>query len=122
MDSIAPVNQGSTLLRTGQLSTPFAPAGLDKASSPNFKALVANDASINKASVSNADQKAISEYASIITTQFVGSIFDEQSGLFDSGDGASQHYHTMLIEAVSDQLTETDALGLKSIIQREISN
>ena len=66
-------------------------------------------------------EEVISQYASIITTQFVGAIFEEQSGMFDAGDSASKHYHTMMVEAVSENLTETDALGLKSIIRWELS-
>ena len=80
------------------------------------------DESAQKSPQELKQEKAVSELAKIITSQVVGTIFDEQQSLFASEDQATKHYHQMMVDAISDQLTATDALGLGAIIKAEIGD
>ncbi|MEM7291592.1 MAG: hypothetical protein AAF412_14675 [Pseudomonadota bacterium] len=65
-------------------------------------------------------QQAVEDYAAIITSQFVGAVLEQQSGIMGENEYASQHYHTMMVNAVSEQLSRTDAFGLKAMIEQEV--
>ena len=64
--------------------------------------------------------RAIQEFTAVITSQFVGEILKPQEGLLQSGGMDSEVYHSMLVNAISEKLAETDAFGLAAVLEKEI--
>lgn len=76
---------------------------------------------VSQGQAGNLNEKAVAEFATVITSQFIGEVLKQQDSLFGDSGNASQHYHSMMVDAVSEELTKVDALGLKSVIEWEIS-
>lgn len=63
-------------------------------------------------------QKVMKELSTVVTNQLFGEVLKDQmtSGL---GDGVqADFYGSMLVNAVSEQLAETDALGLAGFLEK----
>lgn len=84
---------------------------------PSFSAVVAGS---GDAQLPAKAKQAIQEFTAVITSQFIGEILKEQEGMFSSGGSDSQFYHSMLVNAVSEKLAETDAFGIGAVLETDI--
>ena len=63
-------------------------------------------------------QKVMKELSAVVTNQLFGEVLKDQMNV-GMGDGMqADFYSSMLVNAVSEQLAETDALGLASFLEK----
>ena len=124
MDSVSAITGISGQLPINTANGFMQPASMASEGNVSFGKLAAVDGQPQSSTSAEQDAvkyKAVHDFTTIITQQFVDEMFKGQL-TFGEGQGMQTDFQrTVFIKAISEQLAEADALGISKFIQQGVS-